>query len=172
MKKSIVLLLTLLLLIPTAFAEGWGDLFGGLTSLLSVSDGETYTIGEIAETDDLTLRLINVMNSKGNSYYKPEDGMEYIILEFEVTNKSSEALTLSTMMNFTAWCDNKTYTIDLEALATAMLSGKYQLDCAVEAGKKVTGVIGYMIPSEWEEVKIDFKQDVVFGEKIVFVIEK
>ena len=172
MKRLVALSLLMMLLVNTASAESWGDLFGGLTSLFRSKDEVTYGIGEEVETGDLTVTLTDVLTSKGNSYYKPDSGKEYVILQFEIANNGKKDITLSTMMNFTFWCDDTICIIDLEALATAMLAGKYQLDCAVEAGEKVNGVIGYEIPSDWNEMKIEFKKEIYFGDTIVFLVDK
>lgn len=171
MRKLLLFVLALLLMTSVASAEGWSDMFGGLTSLLSSKDEVTYGVGEKVEVDDLVVTLTDVMTSKGNSYYKPANGKEYVILQFEIQNNSKEDVTLSTMMNFTFWCDNTICVIDVNALATAMLSGKYQLDCAVEAGKKVTGVIGYEVPKNWEQLKIEFKKELLFGESVTFKVD-
>lgn len=169
---SFVLSLILLLSLSTgACASGLDGLFGGLTSLFS-SEEKTYGVGEIAETNDLTIELTNVMESKGNSYYTPTNGNVYLILEFCINNTSKEDILLSTALCFSAWCDNELCIINSEALATAMLSGKYQLDCGVEPGKKVTGVVGYEVPKDWKEMKIQFSKEVVFGETITFAVSK
>lgn len=172
MKKLLAILLSLFLFTSVASAEGWGGLLGGLSSLFSASDEVTYGVGEKAEVDDLVITLTDVMTSKGNSYYKPISGNEYVILQFEIENKSEEDVVISTMMNFTFWCDDTNYVIDVNALATAMLSGKYQLDCAVEAGKKVSGVIGYEVPQNWEQLKIEFRKEIIFGDAVTFLVDK
>lgn len=171
MRRLLSFVLVLLLMTSVASAEGWGDMFGGLTSLFSSKDEVTYGVGEKVEVDGLVVTLTDVMTSKGNSYYKPASGKEYVILQFEIKNDSKEDITLSTMMNFTFWCDNTICVIDVNALATAMLSGKYQLDCAVEAGKKVTGVIGYEVPKNWEQLKVEFKKELLFGESVTFKVD-
>lgn len=171
MKRILAFVLSLILMAGAASAEEWSDLFGGLSSLFSSNDEITYGVGEKVEVDDLVVTLTDVMVSKGNSYYKPASGKEYVILQFEIKNDSKEDITLSTMMNFTFWCDNTICVIDVNALATAMLSGKYQLDCAVETGKKVTGVIGYEVPKNWEQLKVEFKKELLFGESVTFKVD-
>lgn len=174
MKKTLAALLLVMFLSVTsasALAE-WGDLFGGMSSLFSADEEEAYAVGELATLDDIEVKLINVMQSNGNSYYKPETGNKFVILEFEVKNTGREELVLSTVMSFDAWCDDEHYEISLDALAVSMLNGKYQLDTVVEPGKTVYGVVGYEMPSEWQEIKIEFIEEIFFGERAVFLIER
>lgn len=72
-------------------------------------------------------------------------------------------------MCFTAWVDDTSYTISLEALATGALSSKYQLDCVIDPGKSVTGIVGYEVPKDWKEAKIEFTKEAIFGEKTVLL---
>lgn len=171
MKRIVALFLLFAMFVSTAYAEGLGAWLGGLSSLFSSDDEVTYGVGETVEIDGLTMKLINVMTSKGNSYYTPASGKEYVILEFEILNNTKEEIALSTLMNFTFWCDDTNYIIDLNALATAMLSGKYQLDRVVEAGQRATGVIGYEIPTNWEVLKVDFKKEIPFGDSVIFKVD-
>lgn len=172
MRKLLATFLVTLLLFSTASAEGFGDFLGGLSSLFSSNNEATYGVGDEAAVDDLIFKLTDVMTSKGNSYYKPDTGMEYVILQFTITNNGTDNALLSTIMNFTFWCDDTIHTIDLEALATGMLSGKYQLDCAVESGKKVTGIIGYEVPSDWKTLKVECRKEVYFGDTVTFLVER
>ncbi len=174
MKKRIVSLLLIVwvcVFSASAFATGLDDLLGGLNSLFS-SDEETFEVGELVELDGLTIKLVNVLESTGNSYYTPAAENEFLIFEFEIENLSEEELTLSTVLCFSAWCDDKLYTISLEALSTAMLSGKYQLDCVVEPGESVTGVVGYEVPKDWENAKVEFTPEALFGEKVSFAVSQ
>lgn len=175
MKKLISLAISIVMVFSftgTAYTEGWDDLFGGLTSLFKAEDEVTYGVGEVAETDGVSLELINVMESTGNSYYTPESGNEYILLEFKIENHSEETIWLSTVMSFSTWSDDTLMTISFDALATAMLSGKYQLDCAVEPEESVTGVIGYEVPTDWKKIKVQYTKETLFGETLTFVVDR
>lgn len=110
--------------------------------------------------------------SRGNEYYTPAEGNEYVILEFTVENGGEEEVTLSTMLSFSTWCDGKSCTISLEALGTATLSGKIQLDCVVAAGEKATGVLGYEVPADWQEISVKYTEEVMFGESAVFAVTR
>ena len=174
MKRFGIVIITMVLVLSMncAPALAMGDWLGGLTSIFSAKDEKIYGVGEKAVGDDVSVTLINVMQSSGNSYYTPENGKEYLILEFTIENRTKEDIMLSTALCFSMQCDGAYYSIDLEALATAMFAGKYQLDCAVEPGKKVTGVVGYQVPKDWKEFRIKFSPEVYFGDKLTFGVER
>lgn len=177
MKKWTSLVLAIVLafvLIPSesAHAMGLGDFLGGLTSMFRPDTDDAYKVGETAQLGDVSIKLNNVYESRGNSYYVPKDGYEYVILEFSISNKGDEELSLSTLLSFSTWCDGQSYTISIEALAMGAFSGKIQLDCDVLPGKSVTGVIGYEIPSNWQTISVEYSNDVLFGENAVFAVSK
>ena len=171
MKRLMVcLLVSLLVFANVAYAFDFDDMLGGLTSMFSPDADEAYGPREEVEIGDIRIELTNVMESGKNAYYTPEEGYEYIIIEFTIENSGKEDLTVSSMICFTAWCDGKMYTISLEALGTAMFSGKPQMDAVIEPGKSYTGVVGYEIPEDWKEVIIEFKEDVM-GKTTKFAVQ-
>ena len=46
---------------------------------------------------------------------------------------------------------------------------KNQLDGTVAAGKKFSGVVGYEVPTDWQELEINFTPDVWSGKDITFI---
>lgn len=173
MKKLFIWILVLILaLMNSASAMEMDDLFGGLTSMFSPSADKAYGQGETVELEDVNIELTNVLESKSNDFYTASDGCEFVIIEFSIKNKTDEDVAISTMLNFSTWCDSKLYTLSLDALGTALLAGKTQLDCIIEPGKTVSGVIGYEVPVDWSELVIEYKSDIIGGEKINFAINR
>ena len=169
MKKLIVWVMILAITFSSsAFALDLDGMLGGLTSMFSPDAEGAHLPGETAETDDVSITLTNVYRSGKNDFYTPADGYEYVIIEFTFENNSKEELALSTMLSFVTWCDEQMYSISLEALGTAAISGKMQLDCVVASGDSITGVIGYEVPEEWKEVIVEFKKDTFIGKPIKF----
>ena len=173
MKKLVSLVMVLMLAMSNAgFAMDMDDLFGGLTAMFSPDADEAYAPGEVAELKHVNIKLTNVLESGKNEFYSPQDGYEFLMIEFEIENTDDEDLAISSMLCFSAWCDGKMYTISLDALSTAMLAGKMQLDCVIEPGDSVSGVIGYEVPEDWEEVVVEYKSDLLIGDKASFVVNR
>lgn len=177
MKRKWITLVTVLMIVclfsASASATGINEMFGGLTSLFSAEE-KTYGVGEVAETDGISIELINVLQSKGNDLfgYIPTEGNEYLIFELTFDNQSEEELYLSTIMCFKCWCDDTLYNISLDAQGVALFAGKYQLDGVVKPGEKLSGIVGYEVPNNWEEVKLEFSKDIILGEKITFAVSR
>ena len=86
-RTSLVLVVVMalaLLISETAYAIDLGDLFGGLTSMFSPSTEDAFKVGDTAEIGKVRMTLNNVYESRGNEYYTPAEGNEYVILEFTV----------------------------------------------------------------------------------------
>ena len=161
MKRFLALLVSMVLVLTagSAFALDLGDLadmVGGLESVFGSTDDVAY----------------GVIESKGGSEYKPEEGNIFVVCEFEIKNNSDEDLMISSMMCFSASFDDKTYAESIEALGVAMFSGKYQLDTPVEVGEKVNGVVGYEVPEGWKKMQIRFTPEIYSGDRLVFAASK
>lgn len=166
MKKMMALLLVFMALIPTrAFAF---DILGGLTTIFSSDEEISFGIGEKGTVDGVSATLVKVSESKGSKAYKPEDGAVYLICEFKVENETADDVFLSTLICFATTCDEASYQISIEAMAISALAGVFQLDQVVEAGKKVTGVIGYEVPVGWKNLKVRFTPQGWGGDSISF----
>ena len=66
-----------------------------------------------------------------------------------------------------ASADDYACTFSLSALMEK--GSKNQLDGTVAAGKKFSGVVGYEVPTDWQELEINFTPDVWSGKDITFI---
>lgn len=133
---------------------------------IAQADNNTFRVGEIAELKDVQVSLLGVTESTGSSYNTPNDGNIFVLCEFEITNNSTEDITVSSMLSFEAYCDDYTCSYSLSALLEKGNSN--QLDGTVAAGKKFKGVIGYEVPADWQELEVRFTPDFWSGKDIIF----
>ena len=129
----------------------------------------SYGVGEPAESKGVTVTLVSVTESSGSTYNKPSDGNVFVLCEFEIENGSTNEITVSSMVSFTAYCDDYTCTYSLNALLEK--GSKNQLDGSIAAGKKFNGVVGYEVPINWNELEIHFTPNFWSGKDIIFVAE-
>lgn len=148
----------------------WFDM--GITSIFSSDNEVTYGVGETATTDNISAILINVMESKGNSYNKPKNGNVFVICEFSIQNSTPELLGLSSILCFSAFFNDTAYEISLDALSVSTMLGKFQLDGFVEPGEKRIGVVAYEVLKDWEKLKIQFSPFVWSGDRLTFVANR
>lgn len=89
-----------------------------------------------------------------------------MLCEFNIANNSKEELSVSSVLSFDAYCDDYACSYSLTA---QMASDKSQLDGTVAAGKKMSGVIGYEVPTDWKELEVHFSPSVWSGKDMVFL---
>ena len=123
--------------------------------------------GEAVEHKDVVATLVGVTKSTGSDYNKPADGKIFVLCEFEIANNSDKELSISSILNFEAYCDE--YSCEYSFGALLEKGDKGQLDGTVAAGKKMNGVIGYELPTDWKELEIHFTPDILSDDKMVFV---
>lgn len=115
---------------------------------------------------------MNITESAGGEYTTPDEGNEFLILEFEIANNSSKDISISSVMNFEAYCDDYSLTQDLVGLQAPEASGKNQLDGSVAAGKKMNGVIAYQVPTTFSKFEVSVAPDFWSSKDIQFVYSK
>lgn len=126
-----------------------------------------FLVGETAELKNVQVTLKSVTESTGSAYNKPADGNVFVLCEFDIANNSDSEITVSSLMSFDAYCDDYACTFSLSALMEK--GSKNQLDGTVAAGKKFSGVVGYEVPTDWQELEINFTPDVWSGKDITFI---
>ena len=173
MKKLISLIVATLLLLNLCACVSEPALVGtapadnNATTTPTTSGEKIFKLGDAVELNGVTVSFIAVEKSNGSQFNKPEEGNEYVLCEFEITNNSKEEVSVSSMLSFEAYCDDYTCEYSLGAL---MEKGKKdQLDGSVAPGKKMKGVIGYEVAKDWKELEIHYTLDVWTDNKIVFV---
>ena len=137
------------------------------TETPTTSNDKVFKLGDSVELDDIVIKFVDLTESTGVQFSKPAEGNVFILCEFEITNNSKEELAISSMLSFEAYCDDYTCEYSLSALMAK--GNKDQLDGSVAAGKKMKGVIGYEVPTDWKELEIQFTPDILSTDKIVFV---
>lgn len=124
-------------------------------------------IGEAADLKNVVVTLTDVWESTGSQFNTPTSGNVFVLCEFEIENNTQSEINVSSLMSFSAYCDD--YSLNYSLGAAMERGNKNQLDGQIAAGKKMNGVIGYEVPTDWKELEIHFTPDVWFGNDIVFV---
>ena len=130
---------------------------------------DTFSLGEIAELDDVRVTLTDYKESSGSEWNKPSDGNVFILVQFEIENNSQEEIAISSMMSFEAYADDYAANLSIGALAE---NSETQLDGTVAPGKKMKGWIGYEIPKDWGKFEVQFVDSIWSSTPFKFVINK
>ena len=128
-----------------------------------------FGVGERVELNDVIVTLVSVTESKGSQYNTPTDGNVFVLCEFEIENNTKNELAISSMMSFSAYCDDYILNYSLPALMEK--GNKNQLDGSIAPGKKMNGVVGYEAPADWKELEIKFQSNVWSSNNFTFFAE-
>lgn len=129
-----------------------------------------FGVGESAEQKNVIVTLNNVTESDGTDFIKPAEGNVFVLAEFIIENNSDKELNISSLLSFEAYQDGYSTSTSLSALTAK--EGMEQLDGTVAAGKKMKGVVGYELPSDFSELEINVQLDVWSNKKITFLYKK
>lgn len=135
-----------------------------------VEEKTEFGVGDTITQNDITVTLLDVIESKGSAYNKPSEGNVFVLFEFEIENNKSSDLNVSSLMNFECYCDD--YTSNLSITALLEKGNKNQLDGTVAGGKKLNGVIGYEIPADWQVLEIRYTPSGFFSKEYKFVVNR
>lgn len=133
------------------------------------SKKQTFGVGENAESNGISVKFDSCTESNGSQFNTPDDGNVFLLCEFSIDNQSDKDIAVSSIASFNAYVDD--YSTNLSISAT-IATDKTQLDGAIAAGKKMTGVVGYEVPKDWKEIEIRFTPDFWSGNEIAFVANK
>lgn len=132
-------------------------------------DDGTYTVGDAVSMNDIVVTLVNVSESEGTKFAKPDDGKIFILCEFTIENNSKNDIAVSSLLCFEAYVDDYTTGMNLSAI---MSGDKPQLDGSVASGKKMNGIIGYSADKGWNSIEVRFKPDFWSGNEFLFTYTK
>lgn len=136
----------------------------------SESDKVTeFKVGDTAEQKDIQITFVSTIESSGSEFIKPSTGKIFLICEFEIANKSSKDITVSSIANFEAYCDDYSIDQNFMGLQAPEVDGKNQLDGDVASGKKMKGIIAYEIPENWKKLEINVSPDFWASKDFKFV---
>ena len=131
-----------------------------------------FYMGETAEQGDVQFTLVNVYESSGSELITPDDGNIFLVCEFDISNNSEEDIGISSVMNFEAYCDDYSLTLDIMGLQVPEAEGKSQLDGNIASGKKMNGIVAYQVPSDYKTMEINATPDFWSGKDIKFIYSK
>ena len=125
-----------------------------------------FCVGDVVSLNDIEVTFVSCTESNGKQYLEPEDGKVFLVCEFSIDNKSQKDIAVSSLVSFEAYVDDYSTMLSLTGTVS---TDKQQLDGAIAAGKKMTGVIGYEVPKDWKELEIRFTPDFWSGKDITFI---
>ena len=138
------------------------------TKATEVKD-ETFKLNETAVFKNLKITATKQEESTGKDFFTPEDGNVFVGVKFTIENISDEEQSISSLLSFTAYIDDVKCDYSISA-ATVFNEGT--LDGSIAPGKKLIGWYSVEIPSDWKNLEIDVKPDILSDNTAKFVLSK
>lgn len=133
---------------------------------------KVFAVGDSVESKGITITLVSATESTGTDIIKPDDGKEFLILNFDIQNNSKSDINISSVTCFEAYCDDYSLNQDIIGLQAPEAKDQGQLDGSVAAGKKMNGVIVYQVPTDFKKFEIKVSPGFWSLKDIEFAINK
>lgn len=129
-----------------------------------------YSLGETAKAKSfsLTANSVNVVKSD-NQFVQPDEGNEYVEVEFVLENTSDSDIVVSSVLNCNAYVDGFAVSEDLSA---GVAAGSDSFNGTVASGKKLKGCLFYELSNDWNELEIDISIGLSKEDEVKFVFTK
>lgn len=122
--------------------------------------------GQSQQVEGVTIKLLNVAQSKGGGVYTADTGQVFVQPEFEIDNQSSKGTKVA--ISFHYFVDGVGMPEDTAAVQSAD-SGA--LGTTLDFGKSVTGFSGVRAPENWQQIKVQYSPHII-GDKAEFIISR
>ncbi len=123
-----------------------------------------YHVGDILQDGNLEIvYMASGEYAEENEYLQPKDGYKYIYIQLAFENISdSDDVTVS-VYSFEGYADG--YSVDMYYGADDTLSS------TLSAGRTVTGYLYFEVPTDAQDIEIEYETNVFTEDKITFVYE-
>ncbi|MCC8168163.1 MAG: DUF4352 domain-containing protein [Clostridiales bacterium] len=174
------IIIIIVLLVIFAVATSGGSTNDGPTKVGTVGDEDStagsngddtntteevqteYYVGDILMDGDTKI-VYMASGIYEDEYSEPDEGYQYIYLEFAFENTSDDTDTSISFYSFDAYADG--YSADM------YYGGDEDLSATLSAGRSTTGYIYFTVPEDAEEIEIEYTTNYFTEDKITFIYE-
>ena len=132
-----------------------------------------YGIDDEVTLPTASMKLVSYETSSGEGVATPEEGNEFVLINYSFTNKSETELPLKGTAAFDFFCDDSP--IYLKPYTTDLLTSKgyTPLDAYTMAiNESYTGWIVLEVPAGWQKISINYFEKVWNPDPLIFEITK
>lgn len=165
-KKLIpIFLILLLLLIGCMFLFTYLGVFGKIkATLLAEEKAASFT-----ESVDITILNYEIISDDISP--SPSYDHEYLIVNIQITNNSTEDLSVNSMNNFEGYVDNNKISYCADSADVLAALDYTSLNTPLTAGSSVTGHLCFELPNSWNTLDLHYAPTIWTPEEIILTIE-
>ncbi|MCD8341094.1 MAG: DUF4352 domain-containing protein [Clostridiales bacterium] len=123
-----------------------------------------YHVGDILMDGDMKIVYMSSGSySEDNEYLQPEEGYQYIYLQFAFENQSDTDDASVSYYSFDGYADG--YSVDM------YYGGDDDLSATLSAGRSTSGYIYFTVPEDAQEIEVEYTTNYFTEDKITFLYE-
>lgn len=171
MKKLLALILCVVLCVVFVGCTSDGSLTKetGATNSATEKKEETFGLNDAAVFETLKFTAVEFKETKGASFFVPEDGNTFVGVKFEIQNVSDEEQAVSSLLLFEGYADDVKCEYSFNA-ACAFSDGT--LDGTIAPGKKLVGWYALEVSKNWQTIELNIKSNWLSSSSAKFVFTK
>ncbi len=129
----------------------------------------TFGLNDAAVFNDLKFTAVELKESQGTQFTKPDAGKTFVGVKFEIENISNESQNISSILLFSVYADD----VKCEYSMSAQLSfDEGTLDGEIAPSKKAIGWYAVEVPEKWEKLEFDVSPKLFSNSSARFVFTK
>lgn len=173
--KWVVIAIIVIILLAAIISRGGNGDSGSVTKVETVSDGASsegavaevqtdYHVGDILMDGDMKIVYMSSgVYAEENKYSQPEEGYQYIYLQFAFENQSDTDDASINYYSFDGYADG--YSVDM------YYGGEESLSATLSAGRSTSGYIYFTVPEDAQKIEVEYTTNYFTGDKITFLYE-
>ena len=123
-----------------------------------------FYVGDILEDGDLRIvYMASGVYTGYSEYFEPEEGYQYIYLQFYFENIGESGDESASMYSFECYADG--YSVDM------YYGMDEELSATLSPGRSTTGYVSFEVPADAEEIEVEYTTNYFTSDKIVFVYQ-
>ncbi len=123
-----------------------------------------YHVGDILMDGDMKIVYMSSgVYTEENEYSQPEEGYQYIYLQFAFENQSDTDDASISYYSFDGYADG--YSVDM------YYGGEEDLSATLSAGRSTSGYIYFTVPEDAQEIEVEYTTNYFTEDKITFLYE-
>ncbi|MCD8045282.1 MAG: DUF4352 domain-containing protein [Clostridiales bacterium] len=123
-----------------------------------------YYVGDILQDGDMKIvYMASGVYTEDNEFSQPDEGCEYIFLEFAFENTSASDDAGISFYSFECYADG--YNVDM------YYGGEEDLSATLSAGRSTIGYIYFEVPEDAEAIEVEYTTNYFTSDKITFIYD-
>ncbi len=134
------------------------------TTAAATSAQTVFRVGDVIQDGDMQIvYAASGVYQEDNEFMQPAEGYQYIFIELACANTGTDGDEYISYFNFACYADG--YAVEQH------YSGDEGLSATLSPGRTTTGFVYFVVPTDAEEIEIEYETNFLTEEKLTFLYE-